>query len=114
MGAAMTAPLKCLIGLVVALAAGWLNHGPLGNGEAFVGGLEARAKGMIEVAAVPGIDVHFSRTPLSREAIVTDRASHRRSAGEKQFIREGMGDLKGLDGRVMLIPGVSGVRWEDR
>jgi len=110
----MTAPLKFLIGLVLALATGWLVHGPLGRGEAFVGGLEARAKGMIEVAAVPGIDVHFSRNPLSREAVVTDRASATRSAGEKQFLREGMGDLKGLDGRFMMIPGVSGVRWEDQ
>ena len=111
MGVAKAAPLKILIGLVLALAAGWLSHGPLGRGEAFVGAIESRAKGMIEVADVPGLSVHFSRDPLSREAIVTDRASRTRTANEKQFLREGMGGLEGLDGRFMLIPGVSGVRW---
>jgi OOP family OmpA-OmpF porin len=105
MGAAMAAPLKFLIGLALALAAGWLSHGPLGRGEAFIGGMEHRAKGMIEIANVPGVDVHFSRDPLSREAVFTGHAN--------DFQRNGQGDFLGLDGRIMLIPGVSGVRWEE-
>ena len=109
----MAAPLKFLTGLVLALAAGWLSHGPLGRGEAFVGVLEARARGMIEVAEVSGIAVRFDRNPLSREAVVTDNASRGRTEVDKRILREGMGDLKGIDGRMMLVPGVSGVRWEE-
>lgn len=101
----MSAWLKLLIGLAVALAAGWLSHGPLGRGEAFVAGMETRAKGMIQVAELPGVDVHFSRDPLSREAIFTGHAN--------DFQREGQGGLLGLNGRIMLIPGVSGIRWEE-
>ncbi|HST37421.1 MAG TPA: hypothetical protein VLK25_12430 [Allosphingosinicella sp.] len=104
---------KFLIGLALALGAGWLSHGPLGRGEAFVGGLEARAKGMVDVAAVPGISVHFSRSPLSRVAVIADRASRARTETDKRILREGMGDLEGMDGRMMLIPGVSGVQWEE-
>lgn len=105
MGVKMSAPLKFLIGLIVALAVGWLSHGPLGRGEAFVGRMEAKAKVRVRFADLPGVDVHFSRDPLSREAVFTGHAN--------QFQREGMGGLKGLNWRVLEIPGVSGVRWEE-
>lgn len=101
----MAAPLKLLIGLALALAVGWLSHGPIGRGEAFVNGMEQRAKGMIQIAAIPGVDVQFSRDPLSREAIVTGHAN--------DFQRNGMGDLEGLNGRLLMIPGVSSVRWAE-
>lgn len=100
----MSAWLKLLIGLGAALAAGWIGHGPLGRGEAFVAMIEAHAKVRVRFAEIPGVDVHFSRDPLSREAIFTGEAN--------DFQREGMGELKGLNGRVLEIPGVSGVRWE--
>ena len=35
----MTRRWKVLIGFVAALAAGWISHGPLGRGEAFIGSL---------------------------------------------------------------------------
>ena len=105
MVAAMSAPLKFLIGLAVALAAGWLSHGPLGRGEAFVERMETHAKVRVRFAALPGVDVHFSRDPLSREAVFTGHAD--------EFQREGMGGLKGLNGRILEIPGVSSVRWEE-
>ncbi len=100
----MAAWLKFLIGLGAALATGWISHGPAGRGEAFIDKIEARAKGMVTFAAVPGVSVRFSRDPLSREAIFSGQAD--------EFQRNGQGEFLGLNGRIMLIPGVSGVRWE--
>jgi hypothetical protein len=97
--------IKALIGLAAALAAGWIAHGPAGRGEAFVGKIETRAKGMVRFAGLPGVDVHFSRDPLSREAIFTGHAN--------EFQREGQGEFPGLNDRILSIPGVSGVRWEE-
>ena len=100
----MSAGLKFLIGLAAALAAGWIGHGPLGRGEAFVGAMEAQAKSMVQFAELPGVDVRFSRDPLSREAIMSGEAN--------DFQRDGQGHFPGLNGRILTIPGVSGVRWE--
>jgi len=100
----MAAWLKFLIGLCAALATGWISHGPAGRGEAFISGIETRAKVRVRYANVPGVDVHFSRDPLSREAVFTGQAD--------DFQRNGQGEFLGLNGRILEIPGVSGVRWE--
>ena len=47
--------LKFTIGLAAALLTGWISHGPLGQGEAFVGLMEAQAKAVVREAAVPGV-----------------------------------------------------------
>ena len=99
----MTPAVKFLIGLFVALLAGWIGHGPLGQGEAFVDRLDAEAKAVIRANELP-VQVRFGRNPLSREAILSGHAD--------QFQREGQGDFPGINGRVAAIPGVSGVRWE--
>lgn len=95
---------KFLIGLAVALGAGWIGHGPLGQGQAFVDRLDALAKAEIAAAGLPSVHVRFDRDPLRREAILSGQAD--------QFQREGMGQLKGINGRVESVPGVAGVRWE--
>jgi hypothetical protein len=95
---------KFLIGLAIALAAGWIGHGPLGQGQAFVDRLEALAKAEIRRAELSQVHVRFDRDPLRREAILSGQAD--------QFQREGMGQFKGINGRIGAIPGVSGVRWE--
>lgn len=95
---------KFLIGLAVALVAGWIGHGPLGQGQAFVDRLDALAKAEIRTAELSQVAVRFDRDPLRREAILSGRAD--------RFQREGMGQLKGINGRVADVPGVSGVRWE--
>jgi hypothetical protein len=97
---------KFLIGLAVALAAGWIGHGPLGQGQAFVDRLDALAKAEIARAELVQVHVRFDRAPLRREAILSGQAD--------QFQREGMGQFKGINERVAAIPGVSGVRWEGR
>jgi len=101
----MSPVVKFLIGLVVALAAGWVSHGPLGRGAAYLDGLEARAGSMVRYAAIPGVAVHMKRDPLSRTAILSGPAN--------DFQRQGIGSMIGLNGRIGSIPGVAGVQWTD-
>ena len=96
---------KFLIGLFAALIAGWVSHGPLGQGKAFVDGLQAIAAAELRDAAVPGVTVRFARDPLQREAILMGNAN--------DYQREGLGLYPGLNDRMRAIPGVSGVRWDD-
>lgn len=101
----MTPMVKFLLGLAAVLLMGWIYHGPVGNGEALIGRLEAQAKQVVTKSDVPGVDVAFSRDPMSRQAIMSGNAD--------RFQREGQGELKGLNDLVAEIPGVSGVRWTD-
>jgi hypothetical protein len=99
----MSPAVKFLIGLAAALLAGWIGHGPLGQGQAFIDRLDAQAKDVIRQNEL-AVQVRFERDPLSRQAILSGHAD--------QFQREGMGSLPGIDGRIAAVPGVSGVRWE--
>ncbi|HMG46716.1 MAG TPA: hypothetical protein VK614_04585 [Allosphingosinicella sp.] len=100
----MSPAVKFPIGLCAALLAGWIGHGPLGQGQAFIDRIEAQAKAKIVEAELPQVHVRFDRDPLRREAILSGRAD--------AFQREGMGQFPGLNGRIRAVPGVSGVRWE--
>jgi hypothetical protein len=99
----MSPAVKFLIGLALALLAGWIAHGPLGQGGAFVDRLDAQARDVIKQNEL-AIQVRFDRDPLSRRAILSGHAD--------RFQREGQGSFPGIDGRVASVPGVSGVRWE--
>ena len=101
----MPAIVKFLIGLGAALLAGWVSHGPLGQGGAFVDRLDAQAKAEIGEAAVPGVEVAFPRAPLAREA--------RLSGPANDFQREGQGLFPGINDRILAVPGVSGISWAD-
>lgn len=96
---------KFLIGLGAALLAGWLSHGPLGRGEAFVDRLQARSQEQLREAAVSGVQVSFPRDPLGRKANLRGPAN--------DFQREGQGLFPGINDRILAVPGVSGVRWDD-
>lgn len=101
----MSRTVKILIGLVAALAAAGLYHGPLGAGETFVTRLETEARDILKQAEMPRVRVRFERSPLSRVAILSGEAN--------DFQREGMGSLPGLNDLIAAIPGVAGTRWAD-
>jgi len=96
--------LKFLIGLAAALAAGWISHGPLGRGEAFIGQLEAHAERRLKAANVADVTVRMQRDPLSRTAILSGTAD--------QFQREGLGSYPGINDRIRTIAGIARLRWE--
>ena len=102
----MTSWSRFAIGLAAALAAGWVSHGPLGRGEAFVAGLEREARQVVRAAELPGVQVRFQRAPLARIALLSGEAD--------AFQREGQGLYPGINDRVRAIDGVAGLRWEDR
>jgi hypothetical protein len=104
-GKSMPGFAKFLIGLGAALLAGWISHGPLGQGEAFIDSLEARSKAEVREAAVAGVEVRFPRDPLTREAVLSGPAN--------DFQREGQGLFPGLNDRIRAVPGVAGVHWAD-
>jgi hypothetical protein len=101
----MSPAVKFLIGLAAVAAMGWIHHGPLGNGEALIGRIEAEAQTAVAKTEVPGVQVRLSRDPLARVANLSGQAD--------EFQREGQGSLKGLNDIVGEIEGVSDVRWAD-
>lgn len=101
----MSSIARLLIGLTAALLAGWIAHGPLGQGEAFVAHLEARAKAVVTEAEIAGVAVRMAREPLARRAELSGPAD--------AFQREGRGNFPGLNDRILGLAGVGAVRWAD-
>ncbi len=101
----MTPATKFLTGLVAVAAMTWIVQGPLGQGEAFVAGIETQARSAIAGTNLPGINVSMARGPHARLATLSGPAD--------RFQREGQGSLKGINDLVGEIDGVSGVRWTD-
>ena len=101
----MSAKVKFLIGLAIALVIGWIAYGPLAQGPGFIDRVEARAKAVVRDAAVPGVEVRLARGPLRRDALLSGPAN--------DFQREGQGRYPGLNDRVLAVPGVGGLVWAD-
>lgn len=96
--------LKLLIGLLVTLVVAWLSYGPLGRGAAYVDLLQQRAELVLRNSDGPAVRARMSRAPLSRTVVlcgVTDA-----------FQRNGLRDLPGIDGRMLLVGGISGTIWD--
>lgn len=96
---------KLLIGLAAALIAGWLSHGPFGQGEAFLSVLDAQAAAIVREAELSQVQVRMQREPRARQAVLSGRADN--------FQREGMGGLPGINDRILALHGVASVRWAD-
>ena len=92
-----------LIGFVAALLAGWISHGPLGRGEAFINSLEAQSVAALRAAELPEIQVRMKRDPLRRVAMLSGPAN--------DFQREGQGLYPGINDRIEAIPGITSIEW---
>ncbi len=101
----MKTHVKILIGLLAALVMGWIWHGPGGQGDTLVGGIERASQAAAAQAELPGISVRMVREPLSRTAIVSGTAN--------DLQREGLGSQWGVKDYVRDVPGVARVRWDD-
>jgi hypothetical protein len=99
----MSTRLKLLTGFAAALLTGWLSHGPLGQGEAFVSALEAQARAELQQAEMPQVQVRMKRDPLQRVAILSGPAN--------DFQREGQGYFPGINDRIGGVPGIAGFEW---
>lgn len=97
--------LKASIGLLLALAAAWIWHGPTGRGEALVDRLERDARAAAARTELPGISVRLDRRPLARNATLSGPAN--------DLQREGLGSQKGISDYVREVEGIGTVRWAD-
>ncbi|HYD36831.1 MAG TPA: hypothetical protein VEA60_04410 [Allosphingosinicella sp.] len=97
--------LKATLGLLLALAAAWTSHGPLGRGEALVDRIERDARTAVARAELPGISVRLGRDPLTRTATLSGPAN--------DLQREGLGSQKGVSDHVRDVEGIAAVRWAD-
>ena len=102
----MSSRLKMLIGLIAALATGWISHGPLGRGEAFIDALEVQAEQTLRAAEVPQVKATMKRSPLRRVAVLSGPAN--------DFQREGQGLFPGINDRIRAIPGMAALEWADQ
>ena len=101
----MPPSLKATTGLLLALAAAWTSHGPLGRGEALVDALERQARAAAAKAELPGIAVRLGRDPLTRTATLSGPAN--------DLQREGLGSQMGVSDHVRGVEGIGNVRWAD-
>src|SRR4051812_31853349 len=96
---------KLAIGLFAVLLMGWIYHGPLGRGQAFVDMLEVQARAAVAETNLTGIDVRMHRDPLARVALLDGPAD--------AVQREGLGSQMGVSDYARSVPGMGSVRWRD-
>jgi hypothetical protein len=101
----MPTAVKVLIGLALALAAGWVAHGPLGGGARLVDRLEREARAGVAEAGVAEVAVRLDRDPLTRRATLSGPAN--------DLQREGLGSQMGISDHVRAVDGIGSVRWAD-
>lgn len=104
---------KFLIGLALALATGWIAHGPLGLGGAFVDRLDSDLQLVVRYSAVPGVSAQVQREPLARTAIFAGPANCFQRYGDASFGGHRDGTLPGLEQRALSVPGMGRVIWND-
>ncbi len=97
--------LKAILGLVLALAAAWIWHAPLGHGERLIDRLQREAEQGVAKTELTDIKVRLSRDPLARIATLSGPAN--------DLQREGLGSQMGVSDYVRAVEGISGVRWAD-
>jgi hypothetical protein len=101
---------KLLIGLLATLVIAWLYHGPLGRGAAYVDLLQRRAEFVLANSGVPNLQARIGRSPLTRTVFLCGPTVPFQRNGTLNW--EKANDLPGLDGRMLLIGGISNVVWD--
>ena len=102
---------KFLTGLLLALGVGWLAHGPLGRGEAFVDRLDRDLQLVINNVEVPGVTGTVQRDPLARTTLYSGPANCFQRRGDVSLGGHSDGSLPGLDQRALTVPGMARVVW---
>jgi hypothetical protein len=97
--------LKATLGLLAALAAAWVWHGPLGQGEALVDRLERDVRAAVARSELPGLSVGLGRDPLDRNVTLAGRTN--------DLQREGLGSGQGINDYVREVEGIATIRWTD-
>jgi hypothetical protein len=109
----MNSWVKFLIGMVLALGVGWISHGPLGRGEAFIDGLDAGAQKIVRRNALPGLTATMQRDPLARTVVMSGATNRFQRTGRLSENDQGdlTGENVGLDAQMLRVPGMGGVEW---
>jgi hypothetical protein len=87
-----------LAGIAAVVAITWLWHSPLGAGERFAAGVEARARAQLDFDEMVRVQARFERDPLTRRLILSGPADDFQRAEIKR--------------RMELIGGVGVASWD--
>jgi len=63
-----------LLGILAVIGVTWLWHGPLGAGERLAGGVDRRARTMLDQYEMVHVRAHMERGPLTRRVILSGPA----------------------------------------
>ncbi len=95
----MTDAARIAIGAGAAMLLGWVAHGPLGYGAAFVQDLRERAAIALATGGLPDVSVDFQTHPLSRVATLSGTSASAKRSMASEILR--------------TVPGISNARWND-
>ncbi|WP_443970182.1 OmpA family protein [Sphingobium sp. CR28] len=90
---------RIAIGAGAAMLLGWVAHGPLGYGAAFVQDLRERAAITLATGGLPDVSVDFQTQPLSRVAMLSGTAASPKRNMASEILR--------------TVPGISSARWSE-
>jgi hypothetical protein len=62
------------IGIAAVVGVTWLWHGPLGAGDRFAAGVDARARAMLDNYEMTHVQAQMERAPLARRVILSGPA----------------------------------------
>ena len=92
-----------LAGISAVILTTWVWHGPLGHGERFASGVEARARAMLDLYEMPHVKAVMERAPLARRVVLSGQADDfqrreiKRMVEEQPGVSEAVWDPASLD-----------------
>lgn len=91
---------KMLIGLAATVASAWIFHGPAGNGQRLIDGLNAQVQPLVAKQELPTVSASFGRDPLTRDLRLRGEANGFQRGRFVEILQEAQ------------IPGVRSVGWD--